>query len=287
MDRLLLIPAVLTVPGFALAGRIAGRRAIDPLWLALLTFSLAVLPVAAAAAWVHPPSTLAPFLTPRVLWIPLLAGVASGVGTWLYYAAVATGPVGPVATICGMQLLVPILVFTLFFRERLTVSQGVGAGLAFVAMTLINLGERKERSGAALTWASLSLLVLMLGGVSLTAMKYVHVAAPDMPDMLYLCVVYAAAAAVAATLVAARGPAPLTGSTVVLGATGAVLTIVQLYCMVAALRTLPSTLVYLSVFGGGPILVVLMSALLLHERYGLRVWTATVAGICGICMLLL
>ncbi len=51
-----------------------------------------------------------------------------------------------------------------------------------------------------------------------------------------------------------------------------------------ALRTLPSTLVYLSVFGGGPILVVLMSTLLLGERYGVWVGTATIAGICGICM---
>lgn len=211
---------------------------MDALGLTWLTFALAAPVVAGVALAGHAPTELRPFLLPSVLWVPLAAGAASGVASWLYYVAMAVGPAGPVSAIAG-----------------------------------------------ALAWSTLAVLVMFLSGAAMTGMKYIHVAAPAMPNAFCLAFFFLAGALAVAVPIAARRRR-VRVDVFLPGLCSAVILIAQLYAMVAALRTLDAPLVFLSVFGGGPVLVVIISTSVLGERYPPVVWAATVAGIAGICLML-
>lgn len=294
MATVFLISAVLAQVAVVLLARAAGRRNIDPCQLLTLTGVVAGLATAGAAAVaLGGPAAIGSTLDGQVLSVALFTAVAGAVGTLFYFEALKRGPAGPVATITGLQVLVPILFSVLLWNDRLTLIQSVGAALAAAAMFMVqsapsgtpdNPPSGNAGSASVRPWKLLTLAGMLLLGLTNTAFKYKEVNCTGTPTLVFLALYFGLASAVMGAVLLVRRqriPGAVLPFAVAMGLT----VIVANGGTLMALKGLPATVVYLAALAGPPVLVVLISIAFLGERYGRRVQAAIAAGLAGIAMM--
>ena len=286
MAVILILLAMFATLGIALAGRAAGRRDIDPLVMSLVQLGSMAL---VSAAWIlFTPSLRESTLQTGLGTMGILAagGIGVALGNFCYLRALACGPTGPVLVIVGLCVLVPTTASILFFGDRLTTWQVLGCGFALLAMTLMNVKKEEKKPGMAVRWTTLALGAMLLLGLYQTEGKHFQVAAPEAADQLYLVGTGLFAVLTCAGLMLVTGRRMRKQEACFGGMLGA-FSLIQMLCILAAQRSLPVSVVYLSVLGGGPILMLVVATVLLKERYAGYVWAGAISGIVGICLMIM
>jgi drug/metabolite transporter (DMT)-like permease len=285
MSTVFLISAVLAQVAVVLLARAAGRRNIDPCQLLTLTGVIAGLATAGAAVVSLGPAAIGPALDGQALGVALFTAVVGAVGTLCYFEALKRGPAGPIATITGLQVFVPILFAVLLWDDRLSRVQIVGAALAGAAMFMVQSAPSGGvTSDGGRPWKLMTLGGMLLLGLTNTAFKYKEVHCPGTPTLLFLALYFGLASAVmGAVLLVRRQRIP--GAALPFAAAMGLTVIVANGGTLLALKGLPATVVYLAVLAGSPVFVVLISIAFLGETYGRRVQGAIAAGLAGIGMM--
>ncbi len=286
MGTLLVGIAVLTVVAFANIVRSAGQRGIPPLSLSLVMFVTGMVGSFALLAAGGQPGSALGALSAGALGVALLSGASSAVGTTSFAGAVGSGPTGPAVTISAMSMLISVSASALLFGDRPGHWQVAGAVLSLFSIFLVNLSKPEKHAGGGMTWVSLAVISMLFSGIMQTSWKCIHMVAPALPDLLFLGLSYAASTTLLLLWVAsgrARFQRRAVGHGVLLG----LVSLLQSYTMVAALRTVPAAVVMFSVLGGGPILVILVSTLVSGERYPKPTWIGVASGIGGIVLMLM
>lgn len=282
----LLILAMLATLGIALTGRAAGRRQADPQIMTLVQLGVMTL---ISGAWLVAAPSLRESVSqapPSILGVLAAGGIGLALGNFCYLRALASGPTGLVLILVGLSILVPTTASILFFGDKLSAGQVLGCGLALLAMVLMNAQKEEKKPGMPVRWTTLALGAMLLLGLYQTEGKHFQVAAPSASDQLYIggSGLFAVLTSLGLTLAAGRKPRRMeVGFGAALGSLG----LIQMLCILAAQRILPVSVVYLSVLGGGPILMLIIAATLLKEQYSRHVWAGAVLGILGICLMLM
>jgi len=282
----LLMLAMLATLGIALTGRAAGRRQADPQVMTLVQLGVMTL---ISGAWIAAVPSLRASATqtpPRVLGILFAGGIGLALGNFCYLRALARGPTGLVLILVGLSILVPTTTSILFFGDALSTGQVLGCGFALIAMVLMNAQKEEKKPGMPVRWTTLALGAMLLLGLYQTEGKHFQVAAPSASDQLFIggSGFFAVLTSLGLTLAAGRKPRR---AEIGFGAGLGSLGLIQMLCILAAQRSLPVSIVYLTVLGGGPILMLILATTLLHERYSRHVWVGAVLGILGICLMLM
>ena len=107
--------------------------------------------------------------------LALATGILAGTGNiFLYTALSAHGPVSLVFPITSMAPVVPVLAAPFLFHERLRAVQGLGAGLALLAIVLLNTAADPPvaaPAGDSPSWMLYSLLSLLAFGATFLTQK--------------------------------------------------------------------------------------------------------------------
>ena len=74
---------------------------------------------------------------PKGVALAITTGMLGFLGALFFLMAVSKGPVTLVATLSALYPIVSILLAIVFLHEALTIRQGVGVGLAILAMVLV------------------------------------------------------------------------------------------------------------------------------------------------------
>lgn len=77
-------------------------------------------------------------MTNRDFGFAVAAGLATGIGSMLYYSGLKYGTVGQVTTITGLYFFVSVTLSVLLLGEALTVRKIAGIGLAVAAIVLLS-----------------------------------------------------------------------------------------------------------------------------------------------------
>lgn len=72
------------------------------------------------------------------LFYALLTGIAYGIGCLFYFIAASKGKIITVVTLTALYPLVTILLAYLLLKEVVNIKQGIGIGLAFIAIMLMS-----------------------------------------------------------------------------------------------------------------------------------------------------
>ena len=282
----LLIVAMLATLGLALTGRAAGKRDVDPLVMTFVQLSVIVI---ISGAWI----VLTPSMRESsgqtefgILGVLLAGGVGLALGTFFYLRALASGPTGLVLIVVSLSILVPTTASILFFGDKLSMWQVLGCGFALLAMLLMNAQTEEKNSAMSFRWTTFALGALLMLGLYQTEGKHFQVTAPTATDQLYLAGSGLFAVLISLGLMLATGR-KLHIMELCFGAILGCLGLVQMLCILAAQRSLPVSTVYLSVLGGGPILMLIVAATLLKEQYSKQVWIGAIFGVIGICLMIM
>lgn len=68
----------------------------------------------------------------------ILTGIAYAVGCWFYFIAASKGKIITVVTLTALYPLVTILLAYILLKETVSLKQGIGISLAFVAILLMS-----------------------------------------------------------------------------------------------------------------------------------------------------
>ena len=284
----LLAPAVGTFLVATFTARSAMRRGLDAAALALSAVVLSML-ASIAAGLIHSPASLLKQLgQPATIVLAIVGGVAGGAGMSANFIALRQGATGPVTTITSLSILVPIgLAFLGGWDDSpFTASRLAGVILALVGTTIIHIGRGPQLENERFHWSGLAVAAMLCYGVSQAAQKYVTVVDP-LPGseprygfMAAYC--FAATLVLLAYLQKVRRPVQLRAWSFALPLAAA--SFIQFLCMLVLLQHVETALVYITFTGGGALLVLLISTLVLGEQYRPFVWTGCLLVIAGIVL---
>ncbi|MCX5660875.1 MAG: DMT family transporter [Planctomycetota bacterium] len=283
----LFIPAIASFLVATFVPLAAVRRQIQPAPLALLAMLLALLLTFVMGMIAAPRETISQLTDPRLIAVAVVGGAGGGLGLCFVFTALRQRATGPVITISSMSILLPIaLGVSLGWDAPPPWWGSLGIALTLAGTALIHLGKSARPEGERFHWLPLALGALACFGVSQTAQKYVGVLLPEagMTQRFgFMLAYYIAAVLVLGAFLRWLGQSinwrawPF--------ATGQALSsCVQFLSMLALLQHLRTAVVYISFTGGGIVLVLLISALVLRERYKPIVWLGCALGVAGIVL---
>ena len=281
----LLILAMLATLGLALTGRIAGKHKVDPLVMTFVQLSVMVI---ISGAWIILMPTMrksAEQTELSILGVLVTGGIGLAMGNYFYLRALACGPTGLVLLVASLSILVPTTTSILFFGDKLSGWQLIGCGFALTSIILMNARKEEGKSEVKYRWTTFALGAMLLLGLYQTEGKHFQVSAPSASDQLYITGSGLSAVIIIVGLMLATGRRLRLKELrfgIVLGS----LALIQMLCILIAQRSLPVSTVYLTVLGGGPILMLIIAATLLKEQYSKQVWIGAITGIIGICFMI-
>jgi drug/metabolite transporter (DMT)-like permease len=296
-----LLVCVIGSAGLIFLTRSSGRRGVDTAAMLLIAAFFGAIEVGVIAGWRYGPSVFADNLQGQQLLLLAATGLVGGVGTLLYFWALGVGPAGPIVTVVNLQLLLPVIAsVTLWHKDNgdLSVAQWIGVALAIVSVVMIQTPARPSEDdppppapNAAKPvnpwgWRIASLLAMLLIGATSVLFPLKQKRFPEMPETFFLAMYWLLCGVVLAVYLLARRR-PIQRSAWLPGLAMSLLLIPANLGTLSALRTMNPATVYLVTSGGVPILVVLISVLLLGERYPGRVRLAVVAGLAAIVLMVL
>lgn len=284
----LLIPAVGTFLVATFGARAAMQRRFDAAGLALFSTVLTLIASTAAALLLAPCDSLDQLRRPAAIIIAMVGGIGGGAGTCFTYVALRQKATGPVTTIVSMSILVPIVLAFLGGWDS-AASTGwnlLGVILAIAGTSVIHLGRTADRADERFHWSGLALAAMLCFGVSQAAQKYITVVDPlpaGQPRYGFM-VVYNLTASLALLAYLLKAGQRFQWRAWPFGLALAAASFFQFVCMLVLLQHVNTALVYITFTGGGIILVLLISTLMLGERYRPIVWVGCILGIAGIVL---
>lgn len=283
----LLIPAVGTFLVATFVPRAAVRRGFQAAPLALLAMVVALVGVTAMGLVAAPGRMIDELLRFDVLAVAILGGIGGGLGICCVYTALRQRATGPVITVSSMSILIPIgVAVTLGWDPVPAWWNLVGVALTVAGTAMIHLGKSERPEGERYHWLPLALGAVACSGVSQTAQKYIGVLHP-MPAGTarygFMVAYYVGAVIVVAGFLAWTRQ-PVQWRVWPFALPQGLNSSSQFLCMLALLQGMNTSVVYITFTGGGIVLVMLISALLLRERYRAPVWIGCVLGVAGIVL---
>lgn len=283
----LLIPAVGTFLVATFVPRAAVSRGFHAAPLALLAMVVALIGVTVLGVVAAPGRMIDELARLDVLAVALAGGVGGGLGLCCVYTALRQKATGPVITVSSMSILIPIGITVALRWDTLPAWWNLaGVALTVTGTIMIHLGKSERPQGERFHWLPLALGAVVCSGVSQTAQKYIGVLHPLAPGTARYG--FMAAYYVFATLIVAGfllwNRQPMQWRVWSFALPQGFNSSVQFLCMLALLQGMNTSVVYITFTGGGIVLVMLISALLLRERYRTLVWIGCALGVAGIVL---
>jgi len=212
--------------------------------------------------------------------IAALAGAASLVGLWAFYAAMAMGTVSVVAPIASLGVVVPVAV-GLARGDAPAAIQLIGLVPAIAGVVILSYEEHPEHAGVARRSIVLAILAGLGFGIFFTGLD---IASPDRPGWAVLAVRVGGVATVAIALLITRPRlAAVSGSIAVL------LTIGFFDALANALFAVASTKGVLPVVAVGssmyPAFTIALAHGVLGERLARIQWAGVVLALLGVALI--
>jgi uncharacterized membrane protein len=275
-------------------GRAAARRAVDPTSMVVAGAIVAGCVAIGLTLVLHRPVDLAPYVRWPTLTLAALMAVTGVSGTVFYFEALGRGPAGPVATVCGLWMIVPTIVALWMWDDGLSIANSVGLLVGLGAIACMSAPPRSVETPPAvspfttargLTWRLFALSAMLLIGFNAVVAKYKQVHHPDMPDVLLLAMYWVLSAALLGSWQALRRR-PIDAGAWRFGAAMGVLMLLTNLSL-PAIREFRATLVFLVCSALPPALVVIISMIVLRERYPLRVRLAVGLGLASLILMVI
>ncbi len=178
-----------------------GARRIAPILVSLVSFVVAVVPIAIATP------LMGSVWGPEAVWLGAVAGVAGALAIWAFYSALAIGPMSVISpTVAAVAALLPAVV-GIARGERFTLIGYIA--LAALVVAAVMLGITREQSGGRLGVRAVVLAVL--SGIGFGGYNVIIELTPPESELAPLLVDLVVGAVIFAVVVAIirlrRGPA--------------------------------------------------------------------------------
>lgn len=281
----LLIPAIGTFQVATFIPRAAVARGFHPAPLAFLAMCISLAFVSALGFAIDPARTVEQLTQPDSLLIALAGGGGGGLGLCCVYTALKQRATGPVITVASMSILLPIsLGVALHWDQAPRWWNYAGVALSLIGTLLINLGKAKPVEGERFDWVFLALGAVVCSGISQTAQKYIGVCHPLPPGTARygFMIAYYLAAVLVLSLFLAWLRQPITWRVWPYAAGQGLNSCAQFVCMLMLLQHVNTAVVLVTFTGCGIVLVMLLSAAVLRERYRPLVWIGCAISIVGL-----
>ena len=258
-----MIPLALNIVCSVCFGHImkwAERHGANPLWVAAYNYLVASSGCAVLTLLVHP--------TGRVLFTFLTGswgGVCYLVSLLYYFAAVARLGVGRATSAIRIAVAVPVAVALLVWHEPVQPIQVLGLALVVLALPLLGCGRAGAAQGSVLRTMSLLAPLFLITGLGQLAARIFSDGAPAGNTFLYLSCLFAGAAVSA--LVAVRWQrVPTRGPDLPFGLLLGTANVAANLSLLAALRVLPSAVVFAVSSSAGVVLAAVTGVIVWRER---------------------
>jgi len=193
------------------------------------------------------------------------AGVCYLVSLLFYFAAVARVGVGLASAVNRLSVALPVVAALALWHEHVAEAQAVALVLAAVALPLLGSGQAGSRRGNLALLIGILAPLFVITGLGQLAARIYSGGAPATNTFLYLTALFAGAA-VSALVALGMRPIRLHGHDIGFGLLlGAVNVGVNL-SLLAALRELPSTVVFAVSSSAGVVLAAVSGVLIWRER---------------------
>jgi len=193
------------------------------------------------------------------------AGVCYLVSLLFYFAAVARAGVGIASAVNRLSVALPVVAALALWHEHVAGAQAVALVLAAVALPLLGSGQAGSRRGNLAFLIGILVPLFVITGLGQLAARIYSGGAPATNTFLYLTALFAGAAVSALVSLGMR-PIRLHGHDIGFGLLlGAVNVGVNL-SLLAALRELPSTVVFAVSSSAGVVLAAVSGVLIWRER---------------------
>lgn len=238
----------------------AERHGANPLWVAAYNYLVASSGCAVLTLLFHPAGHVL-FTLVTGTW----AGVCYLVSLLYYFAAVTRLGVGRATSAIRVAVAVPVAVALLVWHEPVQPLQALGLALVVLALPLLGRGRADAAQGNALRTMSLLAPLFLITGLGQLAARIFSDGAPSSNTFLYLSCLFAGAtvsalAAVRWQRVHTRRPDLPFG--LLLGATNVAANL----SLLAALRVLPSAVVFAVSSSAGVVLAAVTGVIVWRER---------------------
>ncbi len=193
------------------------------------------------------------------------AGVCYLVSLLFYFAAVARAGVGVASAVNRLSVALPVVAALALWHEHVAGAQAVALVLAAVALPLLGSGQAGSRRGNLALLIGILAPLFVITGLGQLAARIYSGGAPATNTFLYLTALFAGAA-VSALVALGMRPIRLHGHDIGFGLLlGAVNVGVNL-SLLAALRELPSAVVFAVSSSAGVVLAAVSGVLIWRER---------------------
>src|ERR1051325_7758106 len=283
----MLLPAVGTFLFGTFTSRAAVQRGLQVAPLALLTMSFSLVLTILLALCLAPRALFQQWQADSTV-VALVGGAAGGIGLCFSFTALRQRATGPVTTISAMSIVVPIALGLIAGWDAAPgLTKGIGAALTLAGTVTINIGKSPRPEGERFHWIGLALGALLCFGISQASQKYITVIHPQQGhDARYgfMASYYIAASVTLAIYVLTRSQKVSARHLPYAFCLG-INSLVQFVSMLMLLQHVSTAVVYITFTGGGIILVLLVSSLVLEERYKPAVWLGCILGAAGIVLM--
>ncbi|MBI3985567.1 MAG: DMT family transporter [Lentisphaerae bacterium] len=284
----LLIVAVGTALSATFTARAAMKRGFTPAPLALMTMTQSFLFVVVLTGLMAAPGTVARTFAFDSMGVALVGGMVGALGLCCSYPALRQASTGPASTVMSMSVLVPIVAGLLAgWDPPLSRIKWVGCVLTLVATAAIHLGKSARAAGERYHWVWLATGAMLCFGVSQAAQKFITVLHPltgGEPRYLFMATYYFACMPTLLVYIKLKG-LRLEWRAWPYAMGLALSSFVQFLTMLVLLQHVSTALVYITFNGGSIVLILLVSAFMLGERYRPLVWIGSILGIVGIVLM--
>lgn len=253
--------SVLFSVGFGHVMKWATYRQANVLWVGAWNYiGATAVCLAVTLAVPHPARSIA-FTITTGAW----AGVCYLVSLLFYFAAVARVGVGLASAVNRLSVALPVVAALAVWHEHVAGAQAVALVLVAVALPLLGSGQAGSRRGNLALLIGILVPLFVITGLGQLAARIYSGGAPATNTFLYLTALFAGAAISALVALGVR-PIRLHGHDIGLGLLlGAVNVGVNL-SLLAALRELPSAVVFAVSSSAGVVLAAVSGVLVWRER---------------------
>lgn len=259
-----LVLSVVFSVGFGHVMKWAEHRGATTLWVGAWNYISASLTCALCMLVAHPTGAIA-FTIGTGAW----GGVCYLVSLLYYFSAVSRLGVGLSTAAIRVSVALPVVLALVVWHEALHPAQLAGLVLVGLALPLLGSGRAGSPSGGLAMLVGLLVPLVVITGMGQLAARVYSSGAPSSNSFLYLTCLFAGAAA-AALVVLSQRPVPLRRQDLVLGLLLGGVNVASNICLLAALRQLPSAVVFAVSSSAGVALAALTGMLVWRERLSRR-----------------
>lgn len=231
------------------------------LWVGAWNYLAATLACLVVTLSGAPPTRAIPF----TLAIGLGAGACYLVSLLFYSAAIGAVGVGLATATNRLSVALPVGVAVMVWREHLDRWQTLGLLVVVLALPLLGRGQGDARRGGLALLAGVLVPLFVVTGLGQLAARVYSGGAPAANTFLYLTCLFAGAAACALIAVRLRPTVPR-GRDIGLGLLLGAVNVGSNLCLLAALRELPSAVVFAVSSSAGVVLAAVSGVLVWDER---------------------